>query len=374
MKITKIDAIPLDARLKEPFKFGHVVRERSSNVLVRVETDEGLVGWGEACPVPQLTAETRESVVSVLSERVEPFLRGRDPRSWRTTVSLLDRRLVGFTFTRAALETALLDLTGKAAGSPIWAILGGRYRETLPLHGSVGWDERPEVMVETATRQAAEFDTLKLYVGPGELAADLDRLATARAALGPATALIIDVNGLWSRSEALRAGPRLAELGVRLVEQPLPARDPTGMREVTRIYGERYGIDVAADEGILSDVDAVYTAGTHAAAVATIGICKLGGPAAALDAARSALAHGLSAMVGSVVELGIAAAAGAHLAACVPQLAYPSYLMGPRKYAQQITGDGMPIRDGVLTVPNGPGLGIEIDLDAIDALDMRKRV
>lgn len=374
MKIAKVDAIPLDARLKESFKFGHVVRERSSNVLVRLETDEGLVGWGEACPVPQLTAETRESVVSVVQERVEPFLRGRDPQSWRSTLTLLEPRLFGFVFTRAAVQTALLDLTGKATGSPIWAVLGGRHREMLELHGSVGWDEQPEVIAETACRQSAEFGTIKLYAGPGELSADLDRLAAARAAVGPATALIVDVNGLWSRSDALHAAPRLAELGVRLVEQPLPARDTAGMREITRIYGERYAIDVAADEGILSDRDAVHTGDARAAAVATIGVCKLGGPAAALDTARTALAHGLSTMVGSVVELGIAAAVGAHVAACIPRLAYPSYLMGPRKYARQITGDGMPIQDGTLTIPTGPGLGVEIDEDAIDELDLRKRV
>jgi muconate cycloisomerase len=103
-------------------------RTRSANVLVKVTADDGHVGWGPACPVPQLTGETATSVVEALRERVEPVLVSADPRSWRTLSTRLGRVLYGYPFTRAAVETAPLDLTGRSLGLPVRAVLGGRYR------------------------------------------------------------------------------------------------------------------------------------------------------------------------------------------------------------------------------------------------------
>lgn len=367
MKVIDIQAMALGATLRQPFKFGNVVRTRSANVLVKVTADDGNVGWGEACPVPQLTGETAASIIEVLRERVEPALIGADPRSWRTLSTRLGRVLYGYSFTRAAVETALLDLTGRSLGLPVWAVLGGRYRTSVRVHGSVGWDEDPGVVADSARRQAAEFATLKLYAGRGELNRDLDMLATARAAVGDGIDFIVDINGQWSRSQATAAGGRLRELGVTIVEQPIHADDVAGMRDLTRFYNERFGIAVAVDEGVRTLHDAVVHAREGSASAVTLGISKTAGPVAALDIARFVAGEGLAVLVGSVVELDVATACGLQLAACVPELPYPSYLMGPQKYATRIT-DSLPLRDGHLQVPDGPGLGIEIDLDAVDAM------
>jgi muconate cycloisomerase len=368
VKVVEVEAIPLRAALRQPFKFGNVVRTRSANVLVRVTTDDGHVGWGEACPVPQLTGETAGSVAEAVRDRVAPRLLGADPRSWRTLASTLSGALYGYPFTRAAVETALLDVTGRSLGLPIWAVLGGRYRSTVRVHGSIGWDEDATVVAENAHRQAGQFRTLKLYAGRGELSRDLDMLGAARAAVGDGVDFIVDVNGQWSRAQALAAGARLHQLGVSIVEQPLPPDDLTGMRDVTRFYGESFGIAVAADEGIRTPHDAFVHATASSAAVVTLGIAKTAGPVAALDIARFASGEGLSVLVGSVVELGVATMCGLHLAACVPTLPYASYLMGPQKYATQVTDGGLEVRDGHLRVPDGPGLGIEVDLDAVERL------
>lgn len=365
MRIDDIEAIALRATLRQPFKFGNVIRTQSANVLVKVTTDAGHVGWGEACPVPQLTGETASSVVAAVRDRVAPRLCGADPRSWRTLSSALRGSLYGYPFTQAAVETALLDVTGKALGLPIWAVLGGRYRSTVPVHGSIGWDEDAVVVAENARRQADQFRTLKLYAGRGELKRDLDMLGAARDAVGEGIDFIVDVNGQWSRSQALQAGARLRELGVSIVEQPLRPDDLGGMRDLTRFYGERFGIAVAADEGVRTAHDAYVHARTNSANVVTLSIAKTAGLAAALDIARLATEVGLSVLVGSVVELGVATMCGLHLAACVPDLPYPSYLMGPQKYTTQVTSGGLDVLDGQLDVPDGPGLGIDVDLDAV---------
>lgn len=374
MRIVSVEAIPLDARLKAPFKFGRIVRTRSSNVLVKLLTDEGLVGWGEACPVPQLTGETRESIVSVVNERVAPIVIGRDPSSWRPLMDDAAAQLQGCPATRAAIETAVLDLVGRARGMSVAELLGGRYREEIELHGSVGWEEDPDKMADAAVSQAERYRALKLYVGRADLKSDLGRLAAARKAVGGDHPFIVDINGLWTSSQALAAGQALAEAGVTVLEQPVRRTDAVGAAEVTRVLGERFTIQVAADESILGVDDAVHIARDRTAHLANVGMTKLGGPAAAHDVAAVAAAVHLPVLVGSVVELGIATAAGLQLAAALPELSLPAYLGGAAKYVRQVTSPLVADDRGFMRVPSGPGLGIEVDEEAVRDLDLRSAI
>ena len=361
----------LPARLSVPFRFGRVVRTTSANVLLRVTTEDGLVGWGEACPVPQLTAETQESVVALVEQRVAPELVGQDARHWRPLLARVSKRLFQATFTQAAVDMALLDLAGKALGVPVHELLGGRYRDAIELHGSVGWDADPERVADTAEEQAAEFEWLKLYAGTGTLREDLARIEAVRRRVGEDHPFLLDVNGLWSPLEALTAGPVLRELGVKVVEQPVCSRDDRGQAQVTAAYAEHHQIDVVADERVRT-IEQVHTVATSGAAgCVNVGISKLGGILVALDAAAAARAARLRVSVGSVVELGVATAAGMQLAAALPEIAYPSYLMGARKYERQVTWPAPEIVDGRLTVATGPGLGVEVDEEAVAAMDLR---
>jgi L-alanine-DL-glutamate epimerase-like enolase superfamily enzyme len=154
VRIARVEAVPLDARLKTPFRFGNVVRTRSANVLVRVVGEDGLVGYGEACPVPQLTAETQESVVALVEQRVAPELVGEDAGHWRPLLGRIATRCFQASFTQAAVDMALLDLAGKSLGVPVHELLGGRHRDAIEVHGSVGWDADPERVADTAEQQA----------------------------------------------------------------------------------------------------------------------------------------------------------------------------------------------------------------------------
>ncbi|MGH3099196.1 MAG: mandelate racemase/muconate lactonizing enzyme family protein, partial [Streptosporangiales bacterium] len=300
------------------------------------------------------------------------MLDGADPFQWGRLMSDLAPQLVGCRFTAAAVETALLDLVGRALDLPVSAVLGGRYRDSIEVHGSVGWDEDPDTMVAAATAHAQRFHALKLYAGRGELDADLDRLDTVRAAVGESHPFLVDVNGQWTPMDAMRAAPRLQAAGVVLVEQPVAPGDEAGMAEVTRRLGE-YGIDVAADESVLCAAEVFPLVQHRAARVVNVGLSKLGGPATARDVATVASSAGATVMLGSVVELNVAAAAGLQLAAALPALAYPSYLMGPLKYTRQIAQPELALVDGRLDVPSGPGLGIDVDVDAVAGMDLRRR-
>lgn len=368
MLITSVEAIPFRAELSQPFRFGNIVRTTSQNVLVKITTDSGATGWGEACPVPQLTAETQASVTALVNGEVRDSFVGKDARARRALIASVDRVHLGIHFTLAALDTALLDLVAQGHGVAVADLLGGRVREEVEVHGSVGWDEDPRAVAATALTYAEEFTWLKLYAGKGELDADLRGIEAAREAVGGEHPFLLDINGLWTVTDVVRAGPRLREAGVRLIEQPIHPADAVGNAVATRILQREHGIDVAADESIRNPADVATVARAQAASVINVGMSKMGGITPALEAAQVAAAHGLPVMVGGVVELGVANAAGLQLAAVLPDLVAPSYLMGPLKYAEQVTSPVIAPRNSCLTVPTGPGLGITVDEDALGRL------
>jgi L-alanine-DL-glutamate epimerase-like enolase superfamily enzyme len=371
VRIISVEAIPLDARLRAPFRFGRVERTTSSNVLVKITSDDGAVGWGEACPVPQLTSETRESIAGAVSGRVTQTLLGREPTSWRPLMDEAAGQLHGYPATRAAIETALMDLVGRALGVSVAELLGGRYREDVEVHGSVGWEEDPSAMAETAVRQADRYRMLKLYVGRADLRSDLGRLEAVRKAVGDDHPFLLDINGLWTSAQAIAAGPALAATGVTILEQPVQPGDVEGAVEVTRVLGERHAIQVAADEAVLGPQDALRVARDRTAHMVNVGMTKLGGPAAAHGVATVAAACELTVLLGSVVELGVATAAGLQLAAALPRLPAPAYLGGPAKYVRQVTTALVADDRGFMRIPAGPGLGIEVDEEGVRELDLR---
>jgi muconate cycloisomerase len=327
MRITNVEAIPLQASFKRVFRFGTTDRTTSSNVVIRITTDDGLVGYGEACPVQAFTAETQATIVELVETRVSPTLVGRDP----------SRRV-----------PLLADLARVLRFAP--------------------FTEDPARVVESALEQRETYRWLKLYAGRGDIEADLGRLQAVRDAVGTDARLIVDVNGMWSASGVIRALEQVHPIGIELLEQPLPP----GAEPFARDLVARLAVDVAADESVRTVADAMTVVRERTATVVNVGLSKLGGPTAALRAAQLAAAGGVGVMVGSVLEMGIATAMGLHLAAAVPHLAYPSYLMGPLKYREQITAAQITVVDAHVAVPKGPGLGIDVDEDALRHLDARR--
>jgi L-alanine-DL-glutamate epimerase-like enolase superfamily enzyme len=157
------------------------------------------------------------------------------------------------------------------------------------------------------------------------------------------------------------------EIGLRMLEQPLPPAAAGFQQQL--VAGMQ--LDIAADEAVRTVTDAATVVRDRSATVINVGHSKLGGPSAALHAAQLAAANGVGVMVGSVIEMGIATAMGLHLAAALPQLAYPSYLMGPLKYRQQITEEQVEVVNGRIAIPQGPGLGITVDEKQLRRLDAR---
>ncbi len=370
-RITKIEAVRFSVPLETPARYGKIERTCSASVLVRIKANDGLTGYGEACAVPQLTGESAESVAALVDTYANALVADTEVLDWRRTILDLRRRFPRSFVALAAVETAFLDLAGKALGLPVHHLIGGKFRDRIELCGSVSWNMDPRAMAEEAKVKGREYGALKVYVGPADVASDLRRLEAVRAALDDRTAIMLDVKGLWDTASALKAGSALAGLGVLLVEQPVSPEDHEGAAQVSRCYLERHGLLTTADESAETPEAVARIGAGREFSSLNVGVTRMGGPDAASRCAQVARAVHLPVLVGSFAELGIATAAGIHLAAAIPELVVPAYLGGPARYTKAITSPALLPESGTVAVPDGPGLGVEVDEDMIAELSTR---
>lgn len=229
MKITSIDAIPFAIPYTKPLRFASGEVHAAEHVLVRVHTDEGLVGVAEAPPRPYTYGETQESIVAVIGKVFAPQLAGLSPMRRETVHACLDRT-VGNPAAKSALDMALWDIIGQSVGLPVGELLGG-YTDRLRVSHMVGFAPADEMVAEAErVRDTYGITTFKVKVGRRPYGHDVAACRALREALGPDAELYIDGNRGWSASESARALRELDGLGLTFAEELCPADDVLGRR------------------------------------------------------------------------------------------------------------------------------------------------
>lgn len=365
MKIVNIEPIPIRVPLKKGLttKTAHGEHVDSPYVLVRLHTDAGLVGLGEATVAPRWSGETSASCVAAVNDLLAPALIGEDPRRITFLRQKMDRVLKLNPFTKAALEMALWDLAGKAAGLPVYQLLGGKVREVVPIKMVVGAFDVPR-----AVRLAEQFlawgvKHLKVKTGL-DPAGDVARVKAVREAAGPHVSIGIDSNCGWDVVAARRVLQELRPLGILFAEQPVPPGDPEALAEVRR----GTDIPIMADESVFTLTDAWQLAHHRAADILSIYPGKHGGIAATLEIAHLARGAGLTCCIGSNLELGIGTAAMLHVAVAdlgIDSEKYPADLIGPLYHDADLIAPSLVLGPEVAQVPDGPGLGVTLDEDQL---------
>ena len=364
--IRQVDVIPIRAPRKEAVRSGLNVADpvtASEFGIVRILTEEGIEGLGEiSITFPRIGF----SLCHAAKRMLAPAIRGMDSLATPTVIAEIDRVLGGelsAPYLRAAFEMALLDLTGKHFGVPVWALLGGRMRERAALAWGIYQKSPQEMAADAEAGIAAGFHAIKLKVGR-RLEDDLAAVtAVARAVAVP---LRLDANMAWPNvPEAARAMRALGGLArVEWFEQPLCKRNLEGLQALR----QQTGLPVMADESCHTLRDAYELARAGAADVWNVYSSEAGGLRAAAEIFALGAAVGVPCILGSQAEMGIATAACAHLAVALPHLPYAIETFGPLRYERDIVaGPGM-ISSGWLTPPDGPGLGVSLDWDAVNAM------
>ena len=321
------------------------------NVLVRLELADGTIGWGEAASAPTMTDETVASMVSAI-EQLAPLLTDT------AGVQAAMQRLPGNHAAKAAIDIALHDAMGRAAGKPVHLLLGGAKRESMTLLWTLAGGNEIEEALE---KRRAGYCAFKIKVGVASAEIDAARTVAICRALPDAELVCADANQGWSREEAIRYVRAVAATSLAFLEQPVVQDDVEGMAQVAAATR----VPIAVDEGMhgLEDIER-----HHAARVAggSLKAIKLGGLRGMMQAAERCQQLGMKVNLAcKIAESGIAAAALLHAAAAVPAL---DWAVSPTSHylEEDLIATPLPMANGCAHLPRAAGLGIEVRDDVVE--------
>jgi L-alanine-DL-glutamate epimerase-like enolase superfamily enzyme len=364
MKITGIEPIAVAFPMKKPVRMAGVEIRQADNVLVRLEADTGrrtVVGWGEAAAAPTMTGETVESMMAAIAYMI-PAVLGRDPEDIAGASTAMNGRMYGNQAAKAAVEIALHDLVGRATNRPAHALLGGKMRDRIAVLGVISNGDLAADLREAAHKKLEGFEAFKIKVGIDKPLVDAERTRRVCDVLGGDCLISADANTGWSPEEATQYVRAVAGSGLTFFEQPVAADDVDGMAAVAAAAGE---IAIGADESLHGLLDIRRYHERKAARGASLKTIKLGGMRGAVVAGRLCETLGMSVNVACKTgESSIACAAGLHIAAALPQIAW-GFTPSIEGLAEDATARPIRIERGHVEVSDLPGLGIDVDEDRI---------
>jgi L-alanine-DL-glutamate epimerase-like enolase superfamily enzyme len=359
-RIADIQVFPYAIKETEIERIALGTEEIAENVLLRLRTADGITGWGESSPYSPVMSETQTTDVAMAKHLAE-IVRGRDPFTIPKIVSDMDAFAPGQPGIKAAFEIALWDICGKLASQPICCMLGN-YRDSFPTDTTIFLDT-PSGMAEKAKAIVARgFKAVKVKVGEApEL--DIERMHSVRAAVGDNISLRIDANQGWTPAGAVRALKGMEPLGIEFCEQPLPYWDWEGLKYVRN----HSPMPIMIDESVHSPQDAITAVRMGACDMINIKLMKAGGISNGMRIAQIADAADMTCMLGCMSETRVALTAAAHVIAASRNIVYADLDSFLFLQTDPVLG-GMEFQDGVIRIPNKPGLGLDIDAGFLKTL------
>ncbi|MBN1442817.1 MAG: mandelate racemase [Planctomycetes bacterium] len=369
IRIERVEATPLLHPPQGYFKFFDGPPGRPCGraaVLVKITANEGTAGWGESVPVPTWSDETHESVVTALRRYLAPVLIGRDPRDIEGAHEVMNRVIrpafsTGMPMAKAGVDLALHDLAGKLAGLPAAELWERRAGGELTLSWTLNPRDRDEIdeLIDEGFRRGYRNFNVKVAPDPA-FDIDLCRRVKERA---PDGFLWADANGGYDLATALEAAPRLADAGVAVLEQPIPIGRISGYRELKR----QGALPIIIDEGVVSPDDLVEF---H-----RLGMCdgvamkppRCGGLLPARRQVEYLRREGLIFLGSGLSDPDVSLAASLILYAAYG-LDRPAALNGPQFLRGSVLRSPFSVIEGRIAVPDGPGLGVDVDESKIAEL------
>ena len=361
MKVKRVEPIAVSFPMKKPVFMAGIEIRQADNVLVRIESDDGVVGWGEAASAPTMTGETVESMMAAVGY-LAPAVEGRPAEDIAGTLRAMATRMYANNAAKAAIEMALHDLLGRATNQPAYALLGGKRRSRMAILGVISTGELASDLREAARKKAEGYSAFKIKVGIDRPLVDGERTRRVCELLGRDALISSDANQGWSAEEAVQYVRAVADAGLDFFEQPVHADDIAGMAAVAAAAP---AIAIGADESIHSLEDIRRHHARGAARGVSLKTIKLGGMRGVMEAGRLCEQLGLNVNVAAKTgESSIACAAATHVAAALPQIAW-GLTLSNEGLADDATARPIRIEHGHVEVSDRPGLGIDVDEDRI---------
>ncbi|MCK9490062.1 MAG: muconate/chloromuconate family cycloisomerase [Xanthomonadales bacterium] len=360
--IERVETLLLDLPTIRPHRLSVATMNGQTLMLVRIHSSDGITGIGEGTTIGGLAygGESPEGMKLAVDTYFAPLLVGADASRPQALMARIDSAIKDNRFARSAVETALLDAQGKRTGLPVSELLGGRRRERLPVAWTLASGDTARDIDEAEKMLALRrHSVFKLKIGAKPLDEDIAHVAAIKRALGDRGAVRVDVNMAWSELQAARGMAALADAGCELVEQPVASA--AALSRLVR----RFPVALMADESLHGPESAFAIAKVNGADVFAVKIEQSGGLHAAQRVAAIADAAGIELYGGTMLEGAVGTIASAQVFATFAKLQWGTELFGPLLLTEEVLATPLDYSDFQLTVPAGPGLGIELDEERV---------
>lgn len=364
IKIIKVEIFQINLPLKESFIISYHTYESMPAIVIKIHTDEGIIGYGESVPDEHVTGESVHSVIAALTYNLVPTIVGQDPRNIKQIHELMNQSLVHNGAAKAAVDIACYDILGKVSNLPIYTLLGGR----KPLTPSI-----PKVLSilepETLAIQAKEaidegYKEIKMKLGK-EPMIDIQRVKAVREAVGDDIPIRVDVNQGWRTVQvASEAMGLLTPYNVSWVEQPISQMDVSLFKRLRKTTS----IPLMADESMVTPENLRTLIHDQSVEYINIKLMKSGGIYPSYQLATQAELFGINCQIGSMVESSIASAAAFHVALSKQNI-ISTEVSGPTKFTLD-TGN-LTYQLPYVNIPTEPGLGISINEQNLKKLTVK---
>lgn len=360
MQITKVEILATDV----PFKgsqenVGEIFLGKwqlCRFVVVKVHTDEGIVGYGESAPFARTSQMGQKPIMDTLADYVAPAVMGMDPFQVEAIWKAMDRAAPYAAQAKGAIDMALYDIMGKKTGMPAYNFMGGLVRREIPLQAIVTIDTLDNMKKASLRWVEQGFGTIRIKLGLGELKKDIQLVREIRKAIGGSVRLRVDPNQAYSLKDALKMIPVLEENDVEIYEQPISWSDLDGLAQINASTH----IPVMPHESMSSIYDVKELMDRKAVSLFTLKTDRPGGITKARITRDLAELYNIPCVVMSSVELGISTFASMQFAATLKQMDFACEASGPYEIEDIAVGSNR-IVNGAFQVPDGPGFGVEVD-------------
>jgi muconate cycloisomerase len=360
LRIDEIKGTIVDVPTIRKHKLSSLSVSAQSYVIVEVRLANGVTGIGEAATLggPRWSEESVESIKATIDAYLAPALIGAAADRFEAARVRMDEAAKRNNAAKGAIESALFDAVGKTLGVPAVQLLGGVVRESVPVIWTLASGDPGQEIEEAEQKIVLRLhNTFKVKIGAQTPEADMARMRRLAGALEARATLIVDANQAWDETIALRCLPVLAEIGVTLVEQPVPAWNIPGMARLRA----RSTVPLMADECVFSKNEMLDVVRAGAADVVSLKLVKHGGLLATRDVAAVAQAAGIGLYGGCLLESSIGAAAHLQVFAGLRELAWGCEHFGPQILTGDLVTEPLRFADFHIHLPSGPGLGVTLD-------------
>jgi muconate cycloisomerase len=361
LRIRRVDAIPVALPLAKPMVMAAETITTAENLIVRIEADNGLVGWGEATVAPTMTGDTLPGIVAAVRKHMAPLLIGADARDRAKLARRCRASIEHNGGAKAAVEIALLDLVGKHLGVPCVDLIGGALRRSVENMWLLGNQDVAADIAEAKRKVGEGYGFFKLKVGVKRVEEEIDAAKQMRAALGPDVKLCADANTGWTARKAQTYLRGVDGVGLMFLEQPLPSDQTNAMGVLNRL-----GILPICGDECISGADEILSLG-QAGIIGGVNLklIKAGGVTPALTAAALCSQLGLSVTLACKVGGSSISAAATLAAACTsPKLGWGVSLTYVY-LGEDLVRDPLQLVNRRIELRSAPGLGVDVDEDAV---------